>query len=473
MSMNILNTDVLVLGSGLAGLRAAWAALATDPELKVTVVSQRFGPSGSSFANINNKLGMQVCLDSRERENFINEAISIAPPGNIDPALVRIMAEESAARFREIEAIGFPFDRDHRGQLVRTCGCFSPAERRAFIFSGLATAFERLKDKFLSLGGDFLERWLVQDLVRESPGYSCRICGAVLERADGNEKMAINASSVIVALGGPAPLFIRNVGGPGTHGIAHALLERAGAELVNARYLQFLWHQVPSLQFWPIQECLTKGAMVRSLEGGEVPVPESLFELAGKRASHCPAGYDLDDTAVDRFFIEHLDEEGVVDVYTGQTGWATIALMAHAGNGGARIDENAWTGVPGLYACGESAGGMHGANRIGGAMVTGTQVFGARAGTAAAIYAAKSVAVDEKTFSRLAERTTRSQTEDEIQRQEIIPWLRRGMQAHALLDGRPGFDRFIRACRQRLSSVRDWRSKLALEAAVLIGRHML
>ncbi len=66
-----------------------------------------------------------------------------------------------------------------------------------------------------------------------------------------------------------------------------------------------------------------------------------------------------------------------------------IGLMAHASNGGVVIDQNAWTGISGLFACGECAGGMHGANRIGGAMVLATQVFGKRAGISAATYARK------------------------------------------------------------------------------------
>jgi succinate dehydrogenase/fumarate reductase flavoprotein subunit len=61
-----------------------------------------------------------------------------------------------------------------------------------------------------------------------------------------------------------------------------------------------------------------------------------------------------------------------------------VRPFAHAFNGGLRVDVNGWTGVPGLFACGEAAGGMHGADRIGGNMLTATQVFGARAGAEAA-----------------------------------------------------------------------------------------
>lgn len=464
----MMTTDVLVLGAGLAGMRAAWAVLETNPKLDVTVVSQRFGPSGSSFANINDKLGMQVCLTDRDRENFIEEAVSRAAPGFIDPVLVRILAEESEARFRELEAIGFPFDRNEKGDYLRTAGCFSPEEQRAYVFTGLAEAFSKLRDRFLSHGGRFLEGWLIQDLIKTEREKSPRVCGAVLQKAVGDEKTAVRATAVIVALGGPAPLFIQNVGGPGTHGISHALLKRAGAKLVNASYLQFMWHAVPSFQFWPIQACLSKGAKIRSREGEEMPVPSALFGFAEERSTHCPVGYGLVDSAVDQFFVENLSSNGKIDVYTEQDEWTTLSLMAHAGNGGALIDKDGWTGIHGLYACGESAGGMHGANRIGGAMVTGTQVFGARAGRGAAVYAENTALIQEKFFFQQAEFISHTQAEDEEERREVIPWLRSGMQEFAVLGGRPSLKDIIPQIHRRLSLVRDWRTWLALEAAVII-----
>jgi L-aspartate oxidase len=466
--MPTMATDVVVLGAGLAGMRAAWAVLETDSKLDVTVVSQRFGPSGSSFANINNKLGMQVCLTDREKEEFTKEAISIAAPGYIDPELVRILAEESEARFLELVAVGLPFDRNEPTGYLRATGCFSPGEARAYIFTGLAEAFSKLRDKFVSLGGRFLEGWLIQDLIPANRERPQRIYGAVLQKAVGEEKIAVRANSVIVALGGAAPLFVQNVGGPGTHGISHALLKRVGAKLVNTPYLQFLWHTVPSHHFWSIQACLVKGARIRSLEGTVLPVPKELFEFAEERSAHCPVGYGLEDSVVDRFFVENLNSNGEIDVSPPQSGWTTLALMAHAGNGGARIDGDGWTGIRGLYACGESAGGMHGANRIGGAMVTGTQVFGARAGKAAAVAAGVDGPLSEKSFRDLATDIVQTQAENEEERREVIPWLRCGMQEFAILGGRSGLKRFQDQIHSRLSGVRDWRSRLALEAAATI-----
>ena len=310
-----------------------------------------------------------------------------------------------------------------------------------------------------------MEGWLVQDLIKGEA-----VCGALLRAAEGAGVQAVHAGAVILALGGPSSLFARNVSGPGNYGVSHALLTRAGSSVVNPSYVQFLWHDLPSGRFWPIQDALSPGARIRDRQGHEHLVPESLFPMAGDRATHCPIGYGFPDAAVDQFFIEHLNSDGFVEVFISATGWIRVAPMAHAGNGGAKIDGDAWTGVPGLYACGESAGGMYGANRIGGAMVTATQVFGERAGRSAAGYAGGAPPMARGVFPRMAGELIRRQPEDVAERGEILSWLRQGMQAFALMGGRPGLGDFMTTVQDRLPSIRDWQARLSLEAALIVGR---
>jgi L-aspartate oxidase len=105
--------------------------------------------------------------------------------------------------------------------------------------------------------------------------------------------------------------------------------------------------------------------------------------------------------------------------------------MAHAGNGGALIDEHGGTGVPGLFACGECATGMHGANRIGGAMASATQVFGKRAGEAAAEFASNAPQpLRPDPWADIKPSTPRRPGE--------LGELRRRMQKSAVLGGKPG-----------------------------------
>jgi L-aspartate oxidase len=467
--LETINTDVLVLGSGLAGMRAAWAALEAHPGLNVVVVSQGVGPSGSSFANINNKLGIQVCITDREREAFVEDAISIAPPGFVDPVLVQIMAEESEVRFRDLVNIGFPFDKDAGGSYFRTTGCFSPESGRAFIFTGLSRAFAALKKKLLSMSGQFLEGWLVQDLIKSQQGEDAAVCGALIKNAKTKEKLAVRSKSVIFALGGPAALFALNVAGPGTHGFVPALLNRVGAHFVNVQYLQFLWHTVPGCQFWPIQELAEPGAHILGANGEKTVLPENLRAFAAERGLHCPVSYGLKDEAIDHYLIEQMGDAGAIEIFTSEKGRFKVALMAHAGNGGAKIDNNSSTGVAGLYACGECAGGMHGANRIGGGMVLSTQVFGERAGRSAAMHAKEMSFIDRDPFAQMVGSSSVLQIEDDHQWCQGLIWLRRGLQAHAIPGYRPGRKQFMDQCRDRLAHAVDWRWRLALESALIIG----
>ncbi len=113
-----------------------------------------------------------------------------------------------------------------------------------------------------------------------------------------------------------------------------------------------------------------------------------MAEAAVLRSTHCPFGYGLPDAALDRFLLDQADALGAAFIQIqredGRRERLRVALMAQAGNGGAIIDSRARTNIDGLYAVGECATGMHGANRIGGAMVASCLVFGARAGRDAA-----------------------------------------------------------------------------------------
>ena len=133
-------------------------------------------------------------------------------------------------------------------------------------------------------------------------------------------------------------------------------------------------------------------ALGQALRAGRaLPFPEvepRASSLARERRGHCPYGHGLPDAALDRFVLDAADDMGVAGVAVRTAGGGEdrfrAALAAHAGNGGAVVDDMARTTVPGLFAAGECATGMHGANRLGGAMVAACLVFGARAGRAAA-----------------------------------------------------------------------------------------
>ncbi len=363
----LLSCDVLVLGAGLAGLRAAWAARQARPDLRVVVATPLSGPSGSSFANRNNALGMQVpgCLGT-DPQPFTDEALALAAPGVALPPLVRALAQDAPDRLRDLLDLGLNFRLTESGSPRLYPGCFSHIPR-AVIFDGLAQAHAAFLSKARSLGVEILPGYEALDI----PLSDGRASGALLRHIRTGESLAIHAGAVIAALGGPAPLFARRTCGPGS-GLSYGLLARAGARLANTRFLQFFWVIPETLEF------ITPA----HLDWSASPFPT---ELLAARAQHCPTAHGLPDSALDAALLSQLSPSGLASATHLQRGPLTLALAAHAGNGGALIDPHGRTTTPGLYACGECATGMHGANRLGGAMVLSTQVFGQRAGAAAAL----------------------------------------------------------------------------------------
>jgi len=433
--------DVLVLGAGLAGLRAAWAAKESDARLRVLLVSPHSTPSGSSFANRNNALGMQAPQE-HEADTFVAEVQRLAAPGIVLPELARALATDAPARLNDLLGLGLAFRREPDGRLSRFPACFSPA-KRAVIFDGLAQAHAAFLARARSLGVEVLHGFEALDLPR-GPRQNDRVCGARLQALRGGQSLCINARVVIAALGGPGPLFARRLCGPGGSGLACGLLASAGARLVNARYLQFFWLRARDGSFvnpgdMPWQDWTAPGMTKPDLSGtgtadSDAAAPsmagwnmaalaqpglvfpsrtswaksagqhqpsclgadaDPLADLCAVRRGHCPVSHGLPDAALDHALLARRGADGLVR----PPGQEPLILAAHAGNGGAQIDGQGRTNVPGLYACGECAGGMHGANRLGGGMVLSALVFGARAGLAAAQEASGMAAVAMKAGS--------------------------------------------------------------------------
>lgn len=498
------SVDVLILGAGLAGLRAALSCLESSPGLRVLVASATGAPSGSSFANQNNALGMHVCLSDAERDEYVREVLALNRGARLSPELLAVQAQEGEARLRDLLALGLNFTRDASGNLLGHSSCFSPHSRRAFVFTGLASAFACFKARLDALGCLFASGLLAASIVtnlgmsagaapgtasptsnpgaRQHAGMRTETRGAVLVPRDGGAPLFVAAKAVIVALGGPGRLFAHSMAGPGTPGYSHGLLERAGAVMDNLGYLQFMWATVPGKTFWQPAAIGAGGYRIAMPDGRERAVedilaitpgtadaaqtqsPKSLQELCPSRAGHCPFGYGLEDSSLDLALANGLDDAGTVLLIQPDGTPLHLAPMAHASNGGALIDEHGQTSVPGLLACGECATGMHSSNRIGGGMVLAAQVFGHRAGLRAALIARNCLAPGVS--HAIQDEHLEDFVQDAPKRDTGLNWLATGLSRHAVLGGRPGCASFAPELRRRLQEARDWRLRLSLKTGL-------
>ncbi len=389
--MNVIkqDCDVLIVGSGLSGLRAALTASAYP--VKVMLIDSLSGPSGSSFVNPNKKLGMQLLKTDREKEHFVQRAIEIASPGEIDPRLVKIMAEESEKRFVELEKAGALF-KTQDNSICRYPGCFDPNYNTAVIIENLHQLYKKLYNMIKSRV-NIVQGWMLIKLLKDP--IESRICGAVFVDKDFTELLFIRSKSVVMAAGGCTGLFLWNIS-PEKPSFGIGILKDVGAKLCNENFVQFMWVEKRSKSFFSFEKLESLQIITNRKE---IKVPNKLLSLLKERLTHCPIGYNLKDFEIDKFLLNHLTNEGVKIKIRDRIVHITPSAQAH--NGGASINEMAMTSVYGLFACGEIASGMHGANRIGGAMVLATQVFGHRAGKYSCLWAKDNNFLSDKLFTQL------------------------------------------------------------------------
>ena len=386
--MHKINTDVLVIGAGAAGIRAALAASETGVDVLV-VTKGAVAKSGSTFSPISKGWGMQALIGNERTEKtleiFYNEIVRVGL-GKCDPKLVRILVEESGPRFDDLLSYGIRFKRDTQSNFIRVRGCFSNIER-AFVTED----FQNLKQTFsamLKASNINIIQGHAVDLITDD--NTC--WGAWILKEDENV-LQINAKATIISTGGGAGIFKDHLVSDEETGDGYALAHRAGANLANLEFIQFMLGLKAgnSRMFLPLSKLLKPHGICDSrgndLTIKHIPDPEKRSIVINKRQRHFP--FSCRDTSCLLDIAVAQEQRLGKKVYCKPETKeikAKVIHYAHAFNGGLVINDKAETTVSGLFAAGEVAAGPHGADRIGGCMMTATQVFGERAGRFAALH---------------------------------------------------------------------------------------
>lgn len=421
-----VHTDVLVIGGGGAGCRAAVAAHDVGARV-VVVVKGELGRSGATVAPGSGVAWQAAdgCSGPDDSPDVHFRNIIEAGLGMADPRLARILASEVLPRMDDLERWGVRFVPDPAEKKRHFCAysCFADQPRAHCILnSGHGHAGDivlALKREMSRRAIEVHEDTFVSDLIV----YDGRCVGALGLRSNGG-LVTYRAGAVVLAAGGARWIFPHARGQHliDTTGDGYAMALRAGARLTNMEFAQFTL--VPSFSspisvpgsFWAlfpkIRNRAGEDALVPYLPGGitrqQVMWERTLHFPFSCRDASCwldiavatetregrgmeEGGLLLDFGEVDLATFRpsrpnHIPEDYARPVIL-PSGLATVRNAAHAINGGVCIDEQAQTSVEGLFAAGEVAAGPHGADRLGGGMVTSCQVFGARAGRSAAEYA--------------------------------------------------------------------------------------
>jgi len=414
--------DVLIIGAGGAGLRAAIEALAKGASVGVvcksllgkahTVMAE--GGIAAAMANVDTADGWQPHFrDTMCGGKFLNNW-----------RMAQLHAQEAPDRVRELEQWGALFDRTDKGAILQRA--FGGHTYKRLCHVGDRTGLEMirtLQDRGVQLGFDVYMECTVTRLLTDAG----RVAGAFGYWRENGRFIVFKAKSIVIATGGIGKAWPVTSNSWEYTGDGMTLAYEAGAELMDMEFVQF--H--PTGMVWPpgVQGLLVteavrgEGGILRNKLGERFMekydakrmelstrdvVARSIYTEVkeGRGTEHGGAYLDISHKPADYVkkklpsMYHQFKELADVDITKGPM---EVGPTCHYVMGGIRVDaETAQSTIPGLFAAGEAAAGLHGSNRLGGNSLSDLLVFGRRAGLAAADHA-KRVSYSGPAASQIAE----------------------------------------------------------------------
>ena len=416
--------DVLIIGAGGAGLRAAIEALAQGATVGVvcksllgkahTVMAE--GGIAAAMANVDRADDWRTHFrDTMRGGKFLNNW-----------RMAQIHAQESPERVRELEQWGALFDRTTDGNILQRA--FGGHTFKRLCHVGDRTGLEMirtLQDRGVHMGIDVYMECAITRLLKDGE----RIAGAFGYWRENGRFVVFKAKSVVIATGGIGKAWSITSNSWEYTGDGMALAYDAGAELMDMEFVQF--H--PTGMVWPpgVQGILVteavrgEGGILTNKDGERFMerydpekmelstrdvVARAIYTEAkeGRGTEHGGAYLDISHKPSEYVkkklpsMYHQFRELADVDITKGPM---EVGPTCHYMMGGIRVDgETAQSNVPGLFAAGEAAAGLHGSNRLGGNSLSDLLVFGRRAGQSAAEQA-KQIVMPEIDQAQVSEAT--------------------------------------------------------------------
>jgi L-aspartate oxidase len=386
-----IRTDFLVVGAGVAGLRAAIELARSGRVLVVAKDSLR--ESSSEYA----QGGIAVALSDDDEVELHESDTLNAGDGLCNPAAVRVLVEEGPAAIQELIDWGVEFDRAGSKLLFAREGAHS--RNRVLHAHGDSTGREiarTLYQKAASLENvTFLSFAAIVDLLRDE----ARISGAVALDSQSARWVHIQARGVLLATGGLGRVFLETTNPDVATGDGVAMAWRAGAAISDIEFVQFhptALHKEGAPRFLLSEALRGEGAwLINSLGERFMHRYHPLAELAPRDVVSRSILAEMQLTAAPHVFLD-LRHRGngfvakrfprIYETCLSQgvdldKEPAPVHPAAHYAMGGVWTDLNGRTTLPSLCAAGEAAcTGVHGANRLASNSLLEGLVYGARAG---------------------------------------------------------------------------------------------
>jgi len=370
-------TDILVIGSGVAGL---FFSLKASDFADITIVTKKGGGESNTYYA---QGGVASVMDDNDSYELHVEDTLTAGQGLCDKQAVEIMVREGPDRIRELIELGISFTRDSKdgsfdlgregGHSVSRILHYGDVTGKV-IEEGLLKAVRDRSNIVL------LENHIAIELLKDEGG---RVAGAVVLDEENGSIRIFRARAVVLATGGAGKIYLYTSNPDIATGDGIAMAYRAGASVANLEFVQFhptcLYH--PEAKSFLISESLRgEGAVLRNLQG------EAFMRKYDYRGELAPR--DVVARAIDREMKRSGDKYVLLDITDKPRSWlerrfphvfATcmkfgidisrepipVVPAAHYMCGGVKTDINGESDLKGLYAVGEVAcSGVHGANRL-------------------------------------------------------------------------------------------------------------
>ncbi len=392
-----VQTDVLIIGTGGAGLRAAIHA--NEQGVKVILVSK--APAGYNNCTIVAGNGYLAAVGGMTVDEHRERTYSTGKGLN-DPKLVEVLVEEGAERVLELDKYGCIVNERFGGVRIG-----APETK---LGQGITIPqVKYLRDK----GVDFIENVIITKLIKKDDA----VVGAVGYSGREAEPIVFQSKAVLLASGGAGALFKRTDCPLRTTGDGYHLAFNAGARLRDMEFCQFfpLALAEPDAPMLLVDgKVIWEGKIVNTL-GEDIPAKHRVTERPYIAKSRDLLSRAMMREVHDGFGVEgavlldarEVVKNGELDEWYGMGNnkyfreklkaderLIRIAPLSHFTMGGVVANTHGETGIPGLIVAGEVMGGIHGANRHGGNALTDVTVFGVRAAQQAVDYAKTHEIVD-------------------------------------------------------------------------------
>ncbi|MBV9027220.1 MAG: FAD-binding protein [Candidatus Eremiobacteraeota bacterium] len=461
--------DVLVLGAGLAGMRAALEAARNGADVAiVTKVHPIRSHSSAAQGGVNAALG--------EGDSWESHAFDTVKGSDYlaDQDAVEIMTQEAPRDIIEFEHMGVIFYRAPDGKLGTRA--FGGASQARTYFVGDITGqalLVTLYDQILKAGVKVYEEWFATKLLMENG--ACR--GMVALEMLTGELHLLRSKAVIVASGGLGRLYEPSTNALMCTGDGYSLAYRVGAPLMDMAMVQYHPTTLAGSGFLMTEAARGEGAYLLNSEGERFMkrYAPNKMELAARdvtsraEATEISEGRGINGNVL--LDLRHLGPDVILkklpQIHEMAVDYLGIDMIKepvpvrpgmHYQMGGIKTDVNGATVVPGLYAAGEVACvSVHGGNRLGANSLLDTIVFGRRSGQASAQYAAQTVRAAGGQDLLQSEQARLQGLLDRPYTGETCAGLR--LELATMMDAKVGLYRSDEGLREALDQLREFRRR--------------